>query len=168
MKNSRIAPLAVACLIAGFVAFVAYSSKQLPDHVATHFDLHGKPNGWMTRAQHLKFSIGVGVGTPLFVLGVFALVAKMKGWGLNIPNKQFWLAPERQQAMFDFLRAHSFWLAGLMIVFHAALFHSIVLANSQRPAFLPSTHVAWLIGGFLALLVVWIVILLRRFRRPAA
>ena len=164
----RIGWLALVCLLAGFVAFVAHSSKQLPDRVATHFDLHGRPNGWMTRAQHVKFTIGVGVGTPVLILGVFALVGKMKGWGLNIPNKAFWLAPERQQATFDFLQGHSFWLAGLLIVFHAILFETVVIANAQRPVLLSSTHFVTLLGGFLTLLFVWIVVLLVRFRRPAA
>ena len=166
--SRRIGWLALACLLAAFVAFVAHSSGQLSARVATHFDLHGKPNGWMTRAQHLKFTLGVGVGTPVFILGVFAAVAKMKGWGLNIPHKAYWLAPERQQATFDFLRGHSLWLAGLLVVFHAALFESIVIANSQSPALLSTSHTTGLIGGFLTLLLVWIVILLMRFRRPSA
>ncbi|MGB8170184.1 MAG: DUF1648 domain-containing protein [Chthoniobacteraceae bacterium] len=167
MKNSRIGPLFLAFLLAAFVAFVAYSSKELPDRVATHFDLHGKANGWMTRAQHLKFTIGVGVGTPLFILGVFALVAKMKGWGLNIPNKDYWLAPEQQEQTYAFLQRHGMWLACLMVVFHAGMFESVVLANSQAPAFLSPAHVAWLTGGFIALLVVWIAMLFLRFRVPS-
>ncbi len=165
--SSRIGLLLLAFLLAGFVAFVAHSSKQLPDRVATHFNLHGKADGWMTRAHHLKFMIGVGVGTPLFIVGVFALVAKMKGWGLNIPNKAYWVAPERQEETFGFLFRHGIWLACLMVVFHAGLFESVALANAHAPPFLPSTHVAWLTGGFIALLVVWITTLLMRFRAPA-
>jgi hypothetical protein len=121
----------------------------------------------MTRAQHLKFMIGVGVGTPVFIVAVFALVAKMKGWGLNIPNKAYWLAPERQEETGRYLFRHGIWLACLMVVFHAGLFESVVIANSHTPAFLPSAHVAWLTGGFIALLVVWITVLLIRFRIPA-
>ena len=162
----RIGLLALACLLAAFVAFVAHSSQQLPDRVATHFDARGKPNGWMTRAQHVKFTIGLGVGTPVFVLGVFALVTKLNGWGLNIPHKAFWLAPERQQATYDFLQQHSLWLAGLMIIFHGALFESIAIANARQPVLLSSTSALGLIGCFLALLAVWVVVLFLRFRRP--
>ena len=168
MKNSRLAPLFLAFLLAGFVAFVAHSSKQLPDRVATHFNLHGKPDGWMSRAQHVKFTVGIGVGTPVLVLGVFALVGKMKGWGVNIPNKAYWLAPERAQATFTFLQNHSFWLAGLIVAFHAGLFQSVLLANTQHPAHLSFNHMIWLTSGFLLLLTVWIVTLFRRFRLPAA
>jgi serine/threonine-protein kinase len=165
---SRLGLLLLAFLLAGFVAFIGHSSKQLPDRVATHFDLHGKPNGWMTRAQHVKFSVGVGVGTPVLVVGVFALVRKTKGWGLNIPNKAFWLAPERQQTTFAFLRRHGYWLAGSLVIFHAGLFESVVLANSRTPAYLAPTHVAWLTGGFLVFLAIWIAVLFARFRRPVA
>lgn len=162
----RFGLLALACVLAAFVAFVAHSSKQLPDRVATHFDTHGRPNGWMTRAQHVKFSIGAGVGTPLLIVGIFALVRKLKGWGLNVPNKAFWLAPERQQATFDFLQRQGFWLAGLIVLFHGALFQSVVIANSHVPPTLPASHVAWISGGFLVLVSAWIVALFRHFRHP--
>lgn len=168
MKNHRLALLFLGFLLAGFVAFVAHSSKQLPNRVATHFNLHGKADGWMSRAQHVKFTLGVGVGTPLLVVGVFALVGKMKGWGLNLPNKDYWLAPEREQATFAYLQSHGFWLASLMVVFHAGLFQSVLLANAQRPAHLASSHLVWLTSVFLLLLAVWIIALLRRFRLPSA
>jgi serine/threonine-protein kinase len=164
--SHRIGLLAILCLLAAFVAFTARTSARLPDRVATHFDIHGKPNGWMTKSQHLKFTIGVGVGTPLIVLGVFVFVRRMKGWGLNIPNKDFWLAPERREATFDFLIRHGFWLAALMIAFHAALFEAVVIANASRPVLLPATQMAWLTGIFVALLGIWLATLVLRFRRP--
>jgi hypothetical protein len=34
------------------------SSDSLPSRIATHFDLHGAPNGWMSKSGFMTFSIG--------------------------------------------------------------------------------------------------------------
>ncbi len=43
---------------------------QLPLRMATHFDVHGHPNGWMSRDTALCF----GLGIPAFLLVIFTLV----------------------------------------------------------------------------------------------
>src|SRR5947208_13832382 len=100
--SNRIGWLALVCLFAAFAACVAHFSKQLPDRVATHFGGTGHPNGWMTRTQYRNFTLGLGLGTPVFILAVFAIVERLRGVGLNIPNKAYWLEPDRQQATFAF------------------------------------------------------------------
>jgi uncharacterized membrane protein len=43
---------------------------QLPDPIPTHFDLHGQPNGWMSRAAGAWFA-------PVFGLAIWAFVRFM-------------------------------------------------------------------------------------------
>ena len=156
----------LALVLAGFVAYVMAKSAQLPAVVATHFDVHGEANGWMSREKHLYFTLGIGTLMPLFIVGVFAFVRRCQGWGLNIPNKAYWLAPERQAATFDYLSRQVLWLATLAAVFQAAIFKSILDANSVRPPALPMQLTMWLTGGFLVLIAIWAVGLLVRFRLP--
>src|SRR5688572_18882254 len=73
-SSSRVGLMALAFLMVAFLADAAWFSRQLPPRVATHFDFHGQADGWMTRADYRKFTIVVGIATPLLVLGVFALV----------------------------------------------------------------------------------------------
>lgn len=54
-----------ALAVAGAVSAVVYGS--LPDPMATHFDLHGTPNGWMPRAVGAWF-------VPVFGLGLWAFM----------------------------------------------------------------------------------------------
>jgi len=166
--SSRLGLLALACLLAAFVADVTYFSRQSPERVATHFDLHGNANGWMSRTQHVQLTCIAGVVTPLVVLGVFSLTCRLRGWGLNIPNKTYWLAPEREQESFDFIRRQGYWFAALVVVFHAGLFHAILAGNSRVPPALATAQIGWLTGGFLTALALWIVVLFRRFRLPRA
>ena len=127
----RFAWLVLLCLFAAFAAGVICYSRLLPDRVATHFGGSGHPNGWMSRVQYVKFTLGIGIGTPLFILAVFTIVERLKGLGLNIPNKAYWLESERRQATYAFLRRQGYWLAGLIVVFHAVLFGEIVIVNSR-------------------------------------
>jgi uncharacterized membrane protein len=52
--------------LAGLGAFMASVYGQLPVRIATHFDLHGTPNGWMDRGQ-ATFGIG-GLALALWAL----------------------------------------------------------------------------------------------------
>ena len=167
-SSRHIGFLVLLMLFAAFVADVAFFSRQLPNRVATHFDLHGKANGWMSREQYRNFTLGVGLGTSVFVVGVLALVQKIGGRGLNLPNKEFWLAEERREATYQFLQSHFLWLGGLIVVFHAGLFHAVVAANSHTPALLSPAWTIALLAGDLVLIGTWLVVLLKRFRLPAA
>jgi hypothetical protein len=170
-KNSRhsrrTAWLALFCVLAGFMAYVGLKSRELPERVATHFNLEGRADGWMTRAKHRQFSLAAGVGSPLFVVGVFALIRLMGGAGLNVPNKQFWLAPERRDETFGYIERRGIWLAVLTAGFHGGLFYTVIDANSRRPPFMPMWEIGTVAGLFLATVAVWIILFLVHFRRTA-
>ncbi|HYR58970.1 MAG TPA: DUF1648 domain-containing protein, partial [Chthoniobacteraceae bacterium] len=108
-SSRRIGWLALACLFAAFAAGVAHFSRQLPERVATHFGVNGRPNGWMSRTQYRNFTIGIGIGTPVFIVATFAIVERLKGWGVNIPNRAYWLDPARRDATFAFIERQGFW-----------------------------------------------------------
>lgn len=55
--------LSLVC--AGMMTVAVYD--RLPDPIATHFDLHGQPNGWMPRAMGAWFAPVFGVALFLFV-----------------------------------------------------------------------------------------------------
>ncbi len=167
-RSSRAGLFVLLLILAGFVAYVWLKSAQLPTVVATHFDVTGKANGWMSRQQHLYFTLALGTLSPLFIVGVFAFVQKMNGWGLNIPNKAYWLDPERRAATFEYLSQQGLWLATLMAVFQAAIFKSILDANATKPPVLPTDVSMYLIGGFLVLIGIWVAGVLLRFRKPRA
>lgn len=159
--------LVVLLLWAAFVGYVVLSADQMPERVATHFDAAGAPNGWMTRAEHVRFTLIFGTLMPAFVVGLFTFIRALGGKGLNIPNKDYWLAPERQQATVDFVQRHGIWLAALMVAFIGGVHASILRANAHAPAVLPLSDVGWIAGSFGVAVLVWAVLLVTRFaRRP--
>lgn len=75
--------LAVVGIVLAF-----YFSDFMPSLVATHFDINGMPNGWMSREGLLYFSVGIYI----LLTACFTLIPLKY---MNIPNKDHWLAPER-------------------------------------------------------------------------
>ncbi len=151
----------------GLASFVCFTAAQLPDRVATHFGLGGVPNGWMTRGEHVQFTLLMGLVIPVFVVGLFAFLRRFHGL-LNIPHKDYWLAPERRQETMDFILRQGFRFAAMFIIFIAVIHWSILMANRHNPATLPGVHAAWIGGGFLAAAAVWVLAFFVRFlRKPA-
>jgi hypothetical protein len=157
--------LALCC--AGFVAYVLLTAHQLPPRVASHFDGRGVPDGWMTRSAHIVWMLGFGVGVPAFIVFLVSILRLFGGLGLNIPRREYWLAPERREATFDFVLIRAVWLAFALVVFSAGLHGIIIAANARQPVFLPNEQ-SWLIGGLMIVVTVaWLISLLIHFLRRA-
>jgi uncharacterized membrane protein len=157
--------LALAWL--ALAAGVWWSAQHLPERVATHFGPDGAPNGWQTRAGYVQFMLIFSAAVPASILGVFAIIRHCNGWGLNIPYKSYWLAPERREETMDFVQRQRFWLVGGLLVFLAVVHWSIVDANAHATATLPQWFFLW-VGVFLLVMMSWSVSFLRHFSRKPA
>lgn len=138
----------------------------LPAQVAVHFGPNGTPNRWQAPADYLRFMLIFGTAIPAFVLGTFVLIRRLNGWGLNIPHKEYWLAPERRQETFDYVQRRGLWLTGLLVAFLTIVHWSIVAANTQTPVALQPAFFLGL-GVFLAAMLAWGITFTRHFRKPA-
>lgn len=167
-RSSLLLPYALLAFVwLAFAIYVWWSSAHLPERVATHFGPTGAPNGWQTQAGYLRFTLIFGTVIPGFVLGTFLLIRRLNGWGLNIPHKDYWLAPERRQETMDFVQRRGVGMAGLMLFFLTSVHYSILVANAQPHASLPPTFFI-LVGVFLVATLAWSVTLIRHFyRKPA-
>jgi serine/threonine-protein kinase len=168
MKTSRTALVILVLLWIGFASYVYLTAAQLPERVATHFGAGGEPNDWVTRAGHVQFTLLFGVLVPAFVLAIFAAMRRCGDQWVNIPHKEYWLAPERRQETFDFITRQGVWFAGLIIVFLAGMHHSILLANARTPVALATSDIGWMAGGLVVASLVWVVMFVGYFSpRPA-
>ena len=167
MKSPRTPALLLALLYAGFVALVLVSSASLPERTATHFDAAGQPNGWMTRRSHLGFMLVFGGGFPLLLVGICAATRYLPTCLVNIPHRQYWLAPERRAASQRYLVCWSLWLACTAVCFMAAIQLLVVQANRQTPPRLSTPGILAAGGGFIGALAAGIIVLFRHYHRPA-
>jgi len=169
MENRRSSPPYFVLVLAwlAFAAYVWLTANQLPAMVATHFGAEGEPNGYQTHAGYLRFTLIFGAAVPAFVTATFLVTRLGNGWGLNISNKDYWLAPERREQTFAFVQRHGIWFALLLMVFFAGIHYTILDANARNPASLPPSFLYGIVGPFLGATLVWVAILVRHFRKPA-
>lgn len=154
-------------LVLAALTQVIWQYDGLPGKVATHFNATGQANGWMTRGQHTAWH----VVTLLFLAGLFQGIAwlqpRLPREYVNLPHREYWLAPERAAATHAWVVGAVRLLGCAIMLFFIALFQLIYQANLSTPPRL-SLAVWWLTGGLLAVLAGVLIVLLARFgRKPA-
>jgi uncharacterized membrane protein len=167
MKTLRTPALVLGLLYVCFFGYLGSSSSQLPSRVATHFDGHGQPNGWMSRAAHLRFMAVFGLAFPLFVPAIVYASRFLPDRLFNLPHREYWLAPARRNETMAYVFRHSLWFASMALCFAIGINYSIIHANSLAQAHLSTLLILPLAGCFLAGTAVWGVSLVRHFHRVA-
>ena len=162
-SNTR-APLALAAVLYLVLFAVLFGTvERLPDPVASHFGGGGVPDGWMGRSSYLTFTVGLAVFLPGLVIALCYALRYMPDSTINVPNREYWLAPERRaQTNAHFFR-QSLWFACLAIAFVIGIHFTVVEANTQLPPRLSMPLLLVTAGGFLIGMVLWILKLLWPF-----
>lgn len=155
----------IALLFIG-ASFVLSTTTALPDRVASHFGAEGLANGYMTRAGYHWFMLFFTLGFPAFMVLAIGWLPRLIPQYTNIPNRNYWFAPERRALAFDFLTIHALWFGCLLVLFLCSVHWLVVQANAQHPPQLANGPFLLALGVFLAAIVVWTIGLYQRFRVP--
>jgi hypothetical protein len=166
MKKTNILPV-LALVLAAVAAFILVSGRSLPPIVASHFAASGHANGFMPRGDYLVFMLLIALGVPLLLALIPYSLRSIPLRFVNLPNREYWLAPERREETLVFLQNHGIFLSVLLVAFLCYIHWLVVRANESQPAFFsPSLFV----GGFVLFLVaiaIWVGVLIVHFsRRP--
>ena len=162
---AKLAPLAIAVFgYAAFLVGMVATYARLPARVASHFDASGVANGWMSRDGYVWFMVGIVTFVSLTMLASFGLVRLLPTALINIPRRDYWLAPERRTETARTLRSYGLLLAGLTSFFFLAMHLLVVAANEAQPPRL-SRDFWWLLVAFLGAVGGMSVHLYRRFGR---
>jgi hypothetical protein len=155
-------PLLFLLFLACAAAFVWLTSQSLPDVVASHFGAAGAADGFMTRDFYLRFMLAFAVGLPLLIFVVPYFALGRSGARINLPNREYWLAPERRAETVAFLRAHAVGFAVTLAVFLCYVHWLVVRANAVQP---PHLSAPALIAGLAVFLLAMLVGAWRLFGR---
>ena len=145
--------------------FVWWSAGAMPAVVASHFVAGGAANGFMPRWQYVVFMIILVIAVPstVFLAGVFA--SRLPARFINLPNKQYWLAPERRSATLASLGKFLVWSAYVTLGLLCLVHWFVVQANLVHPPRLEQAPLVGAMALFFAALFVGMVVVLRRFFR---
>lgn len=150
-------------LIVAGALFVGFTGSSMPAVVASHFGWSGAANGFMSRAMYVSLMLGVVVVVPSAVALSGWLASVLPPSMLNLPNKAFWLAPERRVAT---LRSFATWgasFAAVLLLFLCYVHWLVVEANASVPPRLPQGMFMAAFMVFAMAAVAWLVALYRRF-----
>jgi hypothetical protein len=164
MNRSFRLPTLIA-LLAIAAAFILLSGQSLPPVVASHFAAGGHANGFMSRNAYLGLMLFITVAVPLLLALGHSVVRLVPPHRVSLPNRDYWLAPERAAETFAFLRRHGMLMSAFLAAFLCYVHWLVVRANALHP---PRLSESWFIAGlvvFLLTLAVWLRVFVAHFRR---
>lgn len=147
------------------VFYVTGTVSQLPLSVASHFNADGRANAFMSRSGYARFMLCVAVGLPLVVVAILTAVYS-RATEMKLPNREYWLAPQRVDQTRAFLVAHGVWFGSLVVILGCFVHWQELTANRLQPPHLSSQTFAAGLIAFLVATAAWVAVLLFAFRRP--
>lgn len=164
MKSTSSLSLFVVLLVLA-AGFIVLSGQSLPPVVASHFALGGNADGFMPRNAYLGLMLLITVGVPLLLALGHNLLRFVPVNLVSLPNRNYWLSPERTAETFAFLRNHGIYLSALTAAFLCFVHWLVVQANKVQP---PLLSTSWFVTGlvlFLLSVAAWTGVLFLHFRR---
>jgi hypothetical protein len=163
-QNNHPFALALFSLLGAlFVGHAIYHYFILPEQVATHFRFSGEPDAWGPKTVFfLWYFIITGFCIAMFVVVNRALRPGHLSW-LNIPEKEYWLSPERIHDTLKYVRS------GILLFGSGTLLFVLDFVNQSFQVSLGNAskldHPLTTFATYLFFCVLWVISLYRRFSR---
>jgi uncharacterized membrane protein len=153
------------CLVAVALIQVAYYYPRMPEVVASHFDGLGAPNDWSSR----NFFFGLYLAIVTMLIAVFEFLPRWSGsrsrFGMKIPNRDYWLAPQRAEQTRGFFRRQMYLMGIAHLMLTIYVIQLAILANfSPQPRLHPG--ISWALALYFIFLGGWLIHFYLHFRKP--
>jgi hypothetical protein len=119
----------------------------------------------MPRATYLRFTIALLVGLPLLITLLTNLASLLPSRFVNLPNGEYWLAPERRTDTLAYLRKHGARFGVMLAIFLCFVHWLVVQANAHIPPLFPESLFFIGMAAFLLCVVIWLGGFVVHFRR---
>lgn len=163
--NHRIRSIWFLVFVVAVAAYVWHTSAELPQIMASHFNAAGQADAYMPRNAYRNFFTGLVLILPLLVVFLPNALMRRASATINLPHRDYWLAPERRTQTVDSLCKLSFGFGYLLVGFLGYVQWLVIRSNRTVPPGFPSD---WFIGGlvvFIGCVIIWGFLTLRRFFR---
>lgn len=163
MKDPRFPRIVFAVLLLIGVLQLAHFYPLLPLRVASHFDANGDPNGWAPKEGFMLLNLVILLLPSVALFAGPDLANTKHPERIHLPNKAYWLAPERAAETQRFFRTQISWFAcGVLLVL---LYGTTEAMNANLPnGHFDSTNMIGVIAAFIAFAVIWTLYLVRHFQ----
>ncbi len=145
------------------IAQVTYYYPLLPDRVASHFGASGRPDAWSSKESFVKIYFIVVVFIVLLFPGIGLMLRKIPTSLMNLPNKDYWLSPERSQDTIDVLSRQFLWFGSATLMLLLDIFHQSFRVHLGKAQTLE--HPVASIVVYVGFSVLWSIALIVKFMR---
>jgi hypothetical protein len=163
MSGTRIPKGLFFAIVLAAIAQCIHDFPLLPDRLASHFAASGMPNGWMSKQQFFITYAVVLVPALLVEFWVSHRIANKPYAKLNLPNKEYWLAPERRAETFAYFDCFFAWYGCAFLLVEVFAMGLAMRANFDTPPQLPSGPIVSVLAGFVLFNIVAVMAVYRRF-----
>ena len=165
MQNARLPKLIFGVVAAIGAGYFALLYPQLPEVMASHFNASGVATAWMSKSTFFLIFplVMLGASVPVFVLP--RTLARRSNDKINLPNKEYWLAPERREESLRFLGIQMGWFGCALLILLFCVLYNAVEANLEPSHRFNSEAFLIELGLFFTFIAVWMIRMLRRFGR---
>jgi hypothetical protein len=167
MPNTRLpSSLFFALAVLGAVQY-GYYAPRLPEVLGAHFAGNGAVNGWQSKAAFFSTELVVVVLAAVVGFGVPRIIGAMPVSLINLPNKEFWLGPERREETLSYIRTWSAWFGCGLLAFLLFVMELAFRANLQTtPRFNNAAFVPALLTfvAFDTIALIWLILHFSRRR----
>lgn len=165
-NQNRSPALVLVAVLAVAIVQLAWAYARLPEIMATHFGGTGRANGWMPREAFVAFQLGLYAVILLSFVGPAQVLGKIPARWFSLPNRDYWLAPERSARTAAHIRRQLWWMASATLLFTVGVTELVIRVNLGAYAALPTAPLLALLGAFLLYTLIWSLRFYRYFRRP--
>jgi uncharacterized membrane protein len=148
-KVQSILLFATAITVLIGLSLQAYYWPQMPERMATHFGMNGHPNGWMSRSAATLFQCVLQAIMPIVFIGIAWSLPRFPNSMINLPHKEYWLAPERRAATLGHMTNMLLGISLAISIFIVVIAHLVFEANRRNEP-LPTTPFVVFLILFLA------------------
>ncbi len=157
-----------ALLVLAALGQALWQHGHLPATVATHFNGSGQANGWVSRGAHTALHLLTVLFIAALIQGIVTLAPRLPKELINIPHRDYWLAPERAAQVHAWIGGWVLFMGCALMGFFIGLFDLVYRANFMTPSRLDRG--VWIYAaGLLVATATMVTALITRFtRKPAA
>lgn len=134
----------------------------LPERVAIHFGANGQPDNWLDKDRATMLMMLLQIGLPWMMVGIAYGIRYLPASAINIPNREYWLQPERRAATLKYVSGMLGTIAIAESLLIGAMNHLSFNANRLGQPLNTATFVV-VLALFMAVVLGMVVASFRRF-----
>ena len=109
MDDPRLPRRLYAFLILVCLLMLAFYYPRMPERMASHFAADGRVNGWQPRESFFLLALVINAISAVITFLAPWLIASRPNARINLPNRNYWLAPERREVTMRYIAATMAW-----------------------------------------------------------